>query len=120
MFEGLSKCKFDLSNSLKQDVNAFEKSTVKNTVAVSTPMKVSRFGNCESFLDFHEFFFENLLKIGTVFLAINLQREQNISILTILHLSFLISSMVLLILLFTVKLLARLSIFREIYSWKTN
>ena len=92
------------------------KAQFKNTVVVSTPIKVSRFGNCESFLDFHELFFENLLKIGTVFLAINLQREQNISILTILHLSFLISSMVLLVLLFTVKLLARLSIFREIYS----
>ena len=40
------------------------------------------------------------------------EREQNISILTILHLSFLISNMTLLILLFVIKLLARLSIFK--------
>ena len=39
------------------------------------------------------------------------ERERNISILTILHLSFLISNMKLLILLFAVKLFARLSIF---------
>ena len=40
------------------------------------------------------------------------QRERNISILTILHLSFLTSSMTLPILLFAIKLLARLSIFK--------
>ena len=54
------------------------KAQFKNTVVVSTPIKVSRFGNCESFLDFHELFFENLLKIGTVFLAINLQSLTNL------------------------------------------
>ena len=43
------------------------------------------------------------------------EREQNISILTILHLSFLISNMALLILLFAIKLLARLSIFKLLF-----
>ena len=55
-----------------------KKAQFKNNVVVSTPIKVSGLGNCESFLDFHEFFFENLLKIGTVFLAINLQSLTNL------------------------------------------
>ena len=42
------------------------------------------------------------------------EREQNISILTILDLSFLISNMTLLILLLAIKILARLSIFKYI------
>ena len=47
-----------------------------------------------------------------IFRSLSLERERNISILTILHLSFLISNMTLLILLFAIKLLARLSIFK--------
>ena len=43
------------------------------------------------------------------------ERELNISILTILYLSFLISNMMLLILLFAIKLLARLSIFELLF-----
>ena len=39
MFEGLSKCKFDLSNSLKQDFNAFEKAQFKNTVIATELFK---------------------------------------------------------------------------------
>ena len=35
MFEHLSKCKFDLSISLEQDFNAFEKAQFKNTVIVT-------------------------------------------------------------------------------------
>ena len=35
----------------------------------SVPIKGSQFMNCESFLDFHESFFDNILKIA-VFLAI--------------------------------------------------
>ena len=34
MFEGSSKCKFDLSNSLKQLFNVFKKSQVRNTAIV--------------------------------------------------------------------------------------
>ena len=35
MFEHLSKCKFDLSISLEQDFNAFEKAQFKNTVIIT-------------------------------------------------------------------------------------
>ena len=47
-----------------------------------------------------------------IFRSLSRERERNISILTILHLSFLISNMTLLMLLFAIKLLARLSIFK--------
>ena len=53
-------------------------------------------------------------KIVKILIFRSLSREhfQNISILTILYLSFLISNMTLLILLFAIRLLARLSIFK--------
>ena len=53
-----------------------------------------------------------------IFRSLSLERERNISILTILHLSFLISNMTLLILLFAIKLLARLSIFKHSKSFE--
>ena len=39
MFEGLTKCKFDLSNSLEQDFNVFEKAQFQNTVIVTELFK---------------------------------------------------------------------------------
>ena len=41
------------------------------------PIKGLQFANCESFLEFHEPFFENILKIA-VFLATNLQNLTNL------------------------------------------
>ena len=39
MFEGVSKCKFDLSDGLEQDFNAFQKAQFKNTVIVTELFK---------------------------------------------------------------------------------
>ena len=39
MFEGLSKCKFDLSNSSEQGFNALRKAQLKNTVIVTELFK---------------------------------------------------------------------------------
>ena len=39
MFEGVSKCKFDLSDDLEQDFNAFQKAQFKNTVIVTELFK---------------------------------------------------------------------------------
>ena len=35
------------------------------------PIKGSRFANCKSFLDFHKFFFENILKIPNSFTCLS-------------------------------------------------